>query len=143
MLGLMRGTSAGDTRAELAALMLPRFLLPRPALLASFLSRRMAAGVLAVIGEPARLGLSSTELDRVDAGVLRASSFGVFRDEDRAEAGSAASTAPNLVLSWARAGCRPFCARAASGRARISRLVESFADALTFWMGVCRGVVTC
>ena len=81
ILGLTRGSMAGDASAEEVVQTLPRFLLaPRP-LLTSFLSFKRPAGVLAVMGAIA--GLPDIDKGRVDDGVLRGPSLGVFRDAER------------------------------------------------------------
>ena len=81
MLGLTLGSIAGDACAEEVVQMLPRFLLvPRPPL-ASFLSFKRPAGVLAVMGPIA--GLPDIDKGRLDDGVLRGPSLGVFREAER------------------------------------------------------------
>lgn len=76
ILGLIFGTSAGETSFEPLALMLPRFLFPLPFLL------RIAEGVLAVIGEP-MAGDCTADGGLADDGVLSGPSFGVLRADRR------------------------------------------------------------
>ena len=111
ILGLIFGTSTGETSFELLALMLPRFLLPLPAFV-SFLST-IAEGVLTAIGE-AKVGDSSAESDLVDVGVLNGPSFGVLRAEIRGVFSSA--VAPIIWVSMSlRDGRREGRFVAASG----------------------------
>ena len=81
ILGLTLGSIAGDASAEEVVQTLPRFLLVPRAPLASFLSFKSPAGVLAVMGAIA--GLPDTEGGRLDDGVLRGPSLGVFREAER------------------------------------------------------------
>lgn len=81
ILGLTLGSIAGDASAEEVVQTLPRFLLaPRP-LLESFLSFKRPAGVLAVMGPIA--GLPEIDGGRLDDGVLKGPSLGVFREAER------------------------------------------------------------
>jgi len=78
ILGLTLGSRAGDARAEEVVQTLPRFLLvPRP-LLTSFFSFKRPAGVLAFMGESA--GLPDIDRGRLEDGVLKGPSLGVFRE---------------------------------------------------------------
>ena len=80
MLGLIRGSIAGETVTEPPAITLPRFLLPLAPLVSGFLSFSNPPGVDAVIGESITDGLAS---GLAEDGVLSGPSLGVLRADMR------------------------------------------------------------
>ena len=116
MLGLIRGSMAGETPAEPLAAILLRFLLPLAPLLSSFLSFSSAPGVDTIIGEPLASGLAS---GLAEDGVLSGPSFGVLRADMRGVCSSEPSGI-NWVCIWVSEGRRDGRFAAAAGKQRSS-----------------------
>ena len=121
ILGLTLGSIAGDASAEEVVQTLPRFLLaPRPPLV-SFLSFKRPAGVLADMGPIA--GLPEIDGGRLEDGVLKGPSLGVFREAERRGVCSCELETCTIVA----VGCSPSTPSTASGSSRSSN------DACPIW----------